>query len=92
MTVKDVVILFLFAMQCFSWAFIAQSGRMVTKINEENERLEDENERIRHLLEMTTEALERREQAPPKEREIRDPFRPEHPTREEAKEEYTQDY
>ncbi len=79
--------MFLFVMQCFSWSFIAQSGRMVTKINAENERLEDENERLRHLLELTTEALERQNQPSPEERELRDPFRPEHPTREEAEEE-----
>lgn len=79
--------MFLFVMQCFSWSFIAQSGRMVTKINAENERLEDENERLRHLLELTTEALERQNQPPSEERELRDPFRPEHPTREEAEEE-----
>ena len=86
LTVKDIVILFLFLMQCFSWAFIAQIGSSIEKLNTENARLEEENERILHLLEMATEALERKNQTSPKERELRDPFRPEHPTREEAEE------
>ena len=68
--------------------FIWQTEHVVENLNAENERLQVENDRISYLLRLSTEALKRRTEMPPAVRpgvQLRDPFRPDHPTREEAR-------
>ena len=60
----------------------------MVKLNAENERLELENERISHLLDLETVALQRLNEKSTAENadvQLCDPFRPDHPTREELK-------
>lgn len=88
-TIKDVIIAVLVITISFMWAFIQQTEHIVVKLNAENERLQVENERISHLLDMETVALQRLNEKSPMANvdiQLRDPFRPDHPTREELRE------
>lgn len=88
LTIKDVIIVISVVIIGFQWAFIFQNEIIVNKLNAENERLEIQNERLSHLLNLSIEALQRTESTHVKEdanANIRDPFRHDHPTREEKR-------
>ena len=87
-TIKDAIIASFVMVIGFQWAFISQNETVINKLNEENERLELQNERLGHLLDLSLEALQRAKNMPTlrqEESNLRDPFRPDHPTREEVR-------
>lgn len=81
-TGKDIIIGVLLIVNFYMVSFIMQTGEIINKVNAENERLELENERMAHLMGLTTEALQKKNKEEA-ERTLRDPFRPDHPTKEE---------
>ena len=81
-TGKDVIIGVLLIVNFYMVSFIMQTGEIINKVNAENERLELENQRMAHLMGLTTEALQKKNKEEA-ERKLRDPFRPDHPTKEE---------
>lgn len=94
LTIKDAIIASFVMVVGFQWAFISQNETVINKLNEENERLELQNERLGHLLDISIEALRRangkqysEEGKENREAKLRDPFRPDHPTRDEVREE-----
>ena len=87
LTIKDIIIASFVMIIGFQFAFISHTAHIVNKLNEENEQLELQNERLSHLLDLSLEALQRAKNMPTLRREesnLRDPFRPDHPTRNEA--------
>ncbi len=90
LTIKDAIIASFVMVVGFQWAFVDQNETVINKLNEENERLELQNERLGYLLDLSLEALQRAKNMPTLRREesdLRDPFRPDHPTRDEVREE-----
>lgn len=77
---KNVIILILLAIIAYQAAYYRDVDYFVDKLNEENQRLQIENERISFLLNRYTEAM----QVWNMQDRLRDPFRPDHPTREEV--------
>ncbi len=87
-TIKDIIIVLLVIINCHLGILIWQDDCIIDELNTENERLQLENERMTQLLEHTAKALQKQMRIMHLEKaadQLRDPFRPDHPTREELR-------
>ncbi len=87
-TIKDIIIVLLVIINCHLGIFIWQNDCIIDELNTENERLQLENERMSHQLEFAVKLLQKQMKLMHSEKavdQLRDPFRPDHPTRKELR-------